>query len=119
MSNDDKLPDEGVPTVDELPKNARKHGLLTCTSRHAVPPIEVVDSVILGSSSQFATVLLDVDDVSPQHARVWRAAAGAFMLEDLGSASGTFVNEVRVQRRALMLGDRIRLGADCIFDFTF
>lgn len=41
------------------------------------------------------------------------------MLEDLGSASGTFVNEVRVQRRALMLGDRIRLGADWVFDFTF
>jgi pSer/pThr/pTyr-binding forkhead associated (FHA) protein len=119
MSNDDKLPDEGVPTVDELPKNARKHGVLTCTSRHGLAPIEVADSVTLGTNSQFATVLLSGDDVSPQHARVWRAAAGAFMLEDLGSASGTFVNEVRVQRRALMLGDRIRLGADWVFDFTF
>ncbi len=119
MSNDDNLPDKSIPTVDELPKNARRHGLLTCTSDAAVAPIEVVDSVVLGTDAQAATVKLVGPDVAPQHARIWSTAAGAFLLEDLGSASGTFVNEVRVQRRTLMLGDRIRLGATLVFEFTF
>lgn len=119
MSNDDNLPKKSIQTVDELPKNARRHGLLTCTSGAAISPIEVVDSVVLGADPGSATVPLPADDVAPQHARVWSTAAGAFLLEDLGSASGTYVNEVRVQRRTLMLGDRIRLGATLVFEFTF
>jgi hypothetical protein len=119
MSKDDKLPNKAIPTVDELPKTARKHGLLTCTSHRDVEPIEVVDSVILGADAQFSTVVFGDLDLSPQHARVWRAAGGAFLLEDLGSAAGTYVNEMRVQRRTLMLGDRVRLGAHLVFEFTF
>lgn len=119
MSNDGTVPDKSIPTVDELPKNARRHGLLTCTSAGEVEPIEVVDSVILGGDPLLATVVLPGPDVSPQHARVWSTAAGAFLLEDLGSDAGTFVNEVRVQRRTLILGDRIRLGAGLVFEFTF
>lgn len=119
MSNNDDLPNKSIPTVDELPKNARRHGLLTCTSGAEIAPIEVVDSVVLGADPSVATVLLQGGDVAPQHARVWSTAAGAFLLEDLGSASGTFVNEVRVQRRTLILGDRIRLGETLEFEFTF
>jgi pSer/pThr/pTyr-binding forkhead associated (FHA) protein len=119
MSNDDTVPDKSIPTVDELPKNARRHGLLTCTSGVDVGPIEVVDSVVLGTDVSLATVAVTGADVSPIHARVWSTAAGAFLLEDLGSEAGTFVNEVRVQRRTLILGDRIRLGAGLIFEFTF
>ncbi len=119
MSNDDTVLDKSIPTVDELPKNARRHGLLTCTSGVDVGPIEVVDSVVLGTDGFLATVALTGADVSPLHARVWSTAAGAFLLEDLGSEAGTFVNEVRVQRRTLILGDRIRLGAGLIFEFTF
>jgi pSer/pThr/pTyr-binding forkhead associated (FHA) protein len=118
MSNNDNLPTKSIPTVDELPKNGRRHGLLTCTSGAVVGPIEVVDAVVLGADPG-GTVPLPAGDVAPQHARVWSTAAGAFLLEDLGSASGTYVNEVRVQRRTLMLGDRIRLGATLVFEFTF
>lgn len=118
MSNNDNLPSKSVQTVDELPKNARRHGLLTCTSDAALGPIEVVDSVVLGADPGPSGVPLR-GDVAPQHARVWSTAAGAFLLEDLGSATGTYVNEVRVQRRTLMLGDRIRLGATLVFEFTF
>lgn len=118
MSNNDNLPTKSIQTVDELPKNARRHGLLTCTSGAAVGPIEVVDSVVLGADPAGA-VPLPAADVAPHHARVWSTAAGAFLLEDLGSTSGTYVNEVRVQRRTLVLGDRIRLGATLVFEFTF
>lgn len=119
MANDNKLPTKSTATVDELPKNTRRHGLLRCTSGATLDPIEVVDSVILGTDPLVATVVLAGSDVAPQHARIWSTAAGAFLLEDLGTASGTFVNEVKVQRRTLMLGDRIRLGSTLVFEFTF
>lgn len=115
MSNDGEHASKTVPTVDELPKSSRKHGLLTCISGANVPPIEVVDSVILGTS----TPLPALADVAINHTRVWRSAAGAFLLEDLGTATGTFVNDVRVERRTLILGDRIRLGSSLVFQFTF
>src|SRR5690606_8352168 len=119
MSNNDDLPNKSIPTVDDRPKNARRHALLTCTAGAEIAPIEVVDSVVLGTDPAVATVVLSANDVAPRHARVWSTAAGAFLLEDLGSASGTYVNEVRVQRRTLILGDRIRLGATLVFEFTF
>lgn len=119
MANDDNLPHESLPTVDELPKNARRHGLLTCTSDAGVAPIEVVDSVVLGAVAGVADVVFAPSDLSPAHARIWCTAAGAFLLEDLGSGTGTYVNGTRVQRRTLILGDRIRLGAGLVFEFTF
>lgn len=48
-------------------------------------------------------------DVSWHHARLTRD--GQFWrLEDLGSANGTFVNEVRVERAILKAGDRLQIG---------
>ncbi len=47
--------------------------------------------------------------LSRRHARVERAGAG-FRLVDLESRNGSWVNEVRVERRDLAPGDEIRLG---------
>ncbi len=53
--------------------------------------------------------------VSRQHARI-RYAAGAWFLQDLGSAAGTFVNGQRVQATRLTSGDQIQIGSSV---FTF
>ena len=50
-------------------------------------------------------------DVSARHAAVFRQGPG-YVVRDLGSATGTWVNGVRVRSdRSLENGDRIRLGA--------
>ena len=50
-------------------------------------------------------------EVSPRHAAVFRQGPG-YVVRDLGSATGTWVNGVRVRSdRSLENGDRIRLGA--------
>jgi S1-C subfamily serine protease len=50
-------------------------------------------------------------EVSPRHAAVFRQGPG-FVVRDLGSATGTWVNGTRVRSdRSLENGDRIRLGA--------
>jgi len=55
---------------------------------------------------------IPIDDslVSRQHAEVVREADGTVVLRDLGSKNGTFFNDVKVQERALMEGDLLRVG---------
>jgi hypothetical protein len=56
-----------------------------------------------------ADLLLDHEMVSRIHAQVVEHG-GVYMLEDLRSANGTFVNDERVKRRALRDRDEIRVG---------
>lgn len=60
-------------------------------------------------------VLLDHDAVSGEHCRV-RPEQGEFVLYDLDSTNGTFVNGRRVSRHALQPGDSIRIGA-CVLEY--
>ena len=51
-------------------------------------------------------------ELSRRHARFWRAAGGQLLVEDLGSANGTFVNDERIDRPCLLTdGDRVSMGA--------
>lgn len=55
---------------------------------------------------------MDVDVVSRQHARI-TFTAGGYVIEDLGSRNGTFVNEQRIQTAHILKnGDLIALGTD-------
>ncbi len=54
-------------------------------------------------------VVLDDVSVSGQHCRI-RFENGHFVLHDLKSTNGTFVNEQRVQRQPLKPGDVLKLG---------
>jgi pSer/pThr/pTyr-binding forkhead associated (FHA) protein len=67
-----------------------------------------VGEVTLGRSPS-CNVVAEVSDVSKVHARVERTR-DQLLLEDLGSANGTFVNDVRVQSAFLKTGDVLRLG---------
>lgn len=91
-------------------------------------PADVVDGMIRMDGSQ-VTVGRDAKNeiriadysVSRNHAELTRTAQG-FMLRDLGSTNGTFVNEQRIESRLLRGGERLRFGsyifkflsADCI-----
>ena len=62
-----------------------------------------------------SNVVLAEPSVSRRHAQVtWRD--GALVLEDLGSAVGTFVNDARVTAHILSDGDRVRFGRRVQFD---
>ena len=49
--------------------------------------------------------------IGRQHALL-RENSGSWSVEDLQSTNGTYVNQVRVQRRDLVPGDTLRLGSD-------
>ncbi len=54
-------------------------------------------------------VRLDDHEVSRRHAEL-RHVGGIFIVGDLGSSNGTFVNDAKVDRAELAGGDRIRVG---------
>jgi hypothetical protein len=55
-------------------------------------------------------IIVDDQQVSRSHAR-FANRGGRWMVEDLGSSHGTYVNGQRVQRTLLRAGDQVRVGA--------
>jgi transcriptional regulator with GAF, ATPase, and Fis domain len=65
-------------------------------------------SLSIGSESS-NPVFLEDTSVSPRHCRITKDN-GRFLLTDLDSASGTFVNGIPVKERVLAAGDQIAVG---------
>jgi len=58
------------------------------------------------------------ETVSWKHAKIQREG-DQYVLYDLGSLNGTFVNDRKVQKTVLYDGDRIRFGdVECVFKRT-
>jgi adenylate cyclase len=75
-----------------------------------------VGSISLGRSSTCEVTLQDTK-VSRKHAVINRQAGDEFWISDLGSANGTYVNQLRIsQPTRLRPGDEIRVGP---FQFKF
>jgi len=80
------------------------------------PVVHLHESDVLGRSFD-STVRLDDPSVSRHHAKI-SLVGGNYLIEDLGSGRGTFVNGERISApTALKEGDRIRL-ADFVFRFA-
>ena len=69
-------------------------------------------SLLIGRSSACALVLAD-DTVSRRHAEL-RVEDGAWVLRDLGSSNGTWVNGRRVVEAEVRPGDVVQLGASAL-----
>jgi len=64
-----------------------------------------------------ADLWLGDSGVSRNHARiVW--ADGGYVVEDLGSANGTYVNGVKITSRPVVDGDVVQFGASAAFRYT-
>ena len=64
-------------------------------------------------------IQLTDSEVSKHHA-VIRDADDGWQIVDLGSQNGVFVNGKRVQRSAILHGDKIKIGAqDFVFETAF
>jgi two-component system cell cycle response regulator len=78
-------------------------------------PIEAEETVI--GRSDAASVCIEEASISRMHARILRTGDG-YAIEDLSSTNGTFVSARRVIRAALCPGDRVQIGATCVFRFA-
>ncbi|WP_428265268.1 diguanylate cyclase [Haliangium sp.] len=72
------------------------------------------DEVVLGRGAD-CDIQVDYDSVSRRHARVYRGSEG-WMVEDLGSTNGSYVNDIPVSRSPLQDANFLKIGA-AIFKF--
>ncbi len=73
------------------------------------------NEAVLGRGAD-CDIQVDRDSVSRRHARVFRSGDSQWMVEDLGSTNGSYVNDVPVQRSILRDSDFLKIGA-AIFKF--
>lgn len=103
-----------APTVqlDPVPEPVQPLACLTALSgqdqgRH----FQLFDTdLLLGRHPTLADVLLTDPTVSARHARLRHEGEG-FILYDLESTNGVFVNDQRIQEQSVQDGDEIKLGA--------
>lgn len=78
------------------------------TQEIAVEGKEAFNAILVGRSPK-CDVVIDSPDVSWQHARLSRRPQG-WLIEDLNSRNGVWVNEHRVPESLVHSGDRVRIG---------
>lgn len=104
--------------VQSLPRSPQNHAeqdrdatpmlkILFPNKEHA--PVWVVDKSYTIGRADDNQLVLDNPSISPRHARIL-AQNQIYMLRDLGSDQGTYVNGHRITQKTLMTGDLVRLG---------
>jgi len=79
-----------------------------------LPPVQLrIGEMVTIGRSRSCDLSLRSPDASRRHAEILLAASG-WVVRDLDSTNGTFVNGERVTERALQPGDRIEIGSDAI-----
>lgn len=72
-------------------------------------PVWLVDKSFTIGGADDNHLVIDDPTVNSQHARIIYAN-NSFLLHDLGSPEGTYVNDQRITQRVLQNGDRIKVG---------
>ena len=100
------------PGSTESPAGSASASLhFTAGSRQGVR-VEVARELLIGRAVDGEGRLDGDPGVSRWHARVSRSPTGGLLVEDVGSANGTYVNGTRLSGpRELSIGDTIRIGA--------
>ncbi len=97
-----------MTTQTILQDSPQDTGFLSWRNSARALSVEVGDFLSLGRDPE-NQVTLDDEFASSRHARIERKP-GAFLLRDLRSRNGTFVNGARIFEAQLNDGDRIRIG---------
>ena len=85
------------------------------TMRGTLRSYEVLSEMTIGRSREYDIFLEDLA-VSRLHATIHQLPDGGFEIEDHRSATGTFVNGLRITRYRLLEGDIVQIGSN---RFTF
>ena len=95
----------GLTFLNPFEVEAPKDGFVMAASATMVEPSK---PVIIGRAPE-VDVRLDAPNVSRRHASL-RKMGEQYILEDLGSVNGTYVNDQRIQSTGLQDGDLIEIG---------
>lgn len=91
--------------------------LIILARRNSVRQVNIAAQITTIGRSGSNNVCIDSERVSRHHAAIqW--TGDRFLLTDMGSRNGTFVNNEKVRARALRNGDAIVIG-DCQLRFLY
>src|SRR5688572_7294116 len=102
-----------VAIHSERPKAAGKPCLIVISGPGLGERRELGEHDVEIGRSESCTLCINSDQVSRRHANVLRIA-GQYVVTDLGSTNGTYVNESKVKTIELRDGDQIRIGKTVI-----
>ncbi|MFT7581760.1 MAG: two-component system cell cycle response regulator [Myxococcota bacterium] len=105
-----------VMAMPVIQPSSRRAALVVITGQH-MGEVHVLDqyAMRLGRDPE-CDIVIDDDGISREHC-VFTRLHNHVTIEDLGSTNGTWIDRVRVDRRRLRPGDRIRLGLRTIIRF--
>jgi pSer/pThr/pTyr-binding forkhead associated (FHA) protein len=97
--------EDGVPTLKLLngPLEGREYRLVS-------------SGYVIGRDPM-SDIVIDLKDVSRRHAKIEKSST-EYVVCDLGSANGLFVNNLKLPRAVLMNGDVIQIGS-CLLQFCW
>ena len=72
-------------------------------------PVEVIDLPCVIGSARNCAVWINSPQIETRHLQITHGDEG-WVLEDLGSEHGTFIEDRRIARRVLQHGDEFRLA---------
>lgn len=125
-ADDDFFDDDGEPTA-VLRLSDLRSALQATQDRHLLVRVQGAqlgevwrlgsETVHVGRSQESELWVTD-DGVSRRHARLLPDPGGGYLIEDLESANGTFVQGERVSSRLLRNGDLVQIGPTAVFRYS-
>jgi tRNA A-37 threonylcarbamoyl transferase component Bud32 len=108
----DEPPGQAFPDEPPSVSDQAAHVLVVTAGSALGRRLTLRDELVIGRGVKGEGRLSDDLELSRRHARVAPRAGGQVIIEDLGSANGTFVNGERVGGRQLLkVGDSVRVGS--------
>ena len=108
----------GVQVALAAPAAAKANRVLTVLVGMNAGQVFTLDreETLIGRGRK-AHVVIDDVGISRRHASIRRSEDGRYILEDLGSTNGVFVNGRLVRRADLVEGDRVQIGPAVLLRF--
>ncbi len=102
LRNQDEDPPKVKPRLTEIAVLSPVSGAINET-------IRLHDHETIIGRDDAATATIPAADISRRHARIYRLGSD-FVIEDLGSSNGTFIDDIEVASCVLRNGDTVRIG---------
>jgi diguanylate cyclase (GGDEF)-like protein len=140
MSDVRKPPGGRPPSFNDFEDEVTSVGKLPALDGRSKPPVSLRDRAtftvvsgpnagaiyslvapenVIGRGKECSIRVIDAG-ISRRHARIFRQGPGSYVVEDLGSSNGTFVNGLRVDgQQPLGEGDRVGVGPNIELRFGF
>jgi len=96
----------------------RTRAVLTVVSGPSTGRVFVIEGDVTLGRGRDCALRIDDPGASREHARITVTVDSRYILEDIGSLNGTYVDGGRIERAELRSGDRINLGPNVVIAFA-